>query len=175
MYRYSENLFVDDYTYFNLTSTTSTRLLSNSPEICSVWRNDSSPCCYSCSSLSLPPCQFVAGAADPLAANLIATTRACLDDAIALCKPGVPFSAVGAYIQPKAEAAGFSVVKQFCGHGIGHIFHMPPLVFHCRNTVDDLMQPGMTFTIEPLLNEGTPDIQILGDGWTYITTSVTDD
>jgi methionyl aminopeptidase len=101
---------------------------------------------------------------------LIATTRECLDGAIALCKPGVPFSAVGSYIQPKANAAGFSVVKQFCGHGIGHIFHMPPLVYHCQNNVSDLMQVGMTFTIEPMLNEGTAEIQILDDGWTYVTT-----
>jgi len=74
---------------------------------------------------------FVAGEADPLAAHLLKTTRACLDGAIALCKPGVPFSAIGAFIQPMAEREGFSVVKQFCGHGIGRIFHMPPLVFHC--------------------------------------------
>lgn len=116
-----------------------------------------------------PLLQFVAGTADPLAEKLLSTTRACLDGAIALCGPGVPFNAIGAFIQPMAHAAGFSVVKQFCGHGIGKIFHMPPLVYHCVNHVTDLMQPGMTFTIEPMLNEGTPDIKMLDDGWTYLS------
>ncbi len=78
--------------------------------------------------------QFVAGKADPLAARLIQTTRAALDGAIALCGPGVPFSAIGAYIAPLAARAGYSVVRQFCGHGIGQQFHMPPLVYHCRQS-----------------------------------------
>lgn len=112
---------------------------------------------------------FVAGKADPLAQRLIDTTREALQGAIALCKPGVPFNAVGAFIAPLAASRGYSVVRQFCGHGIGAIFHMPPLVFHCVNDVRERMEPGMTFTIEPLLNEGAEDIEIMDDGWTFQT------
>jgi len=74
--------------------------------------------------------QFTVGQVDPLAARLISTTRACLDGAISLCKPGVPFSTIGNYIEPYAQQHGFSVSASYCGHGIGAIFHMPPLVFH---------------------------------------------
>jgi len=112
---------------------------------------------------------FVAGQTDTLARDLIGTTRTCLDGAISLCGPGVPFSAIGAFIQPLALKHGYSVVSSFCGHGIGATFHMPPLVYHVRNDVNDRMQPGMTFTIEPMLNEGAPEIRILEDGWTYVT------
>lgn len=81
----------------------------------------------------------------------------------------MPFNAIGAYIQPKAEAAGFSVVKQLCGHGIGKEFHIPPLVFHIYNNESRVMAPGMTFTIEPLLNEGAAEMKLLEDGWAYVT------
>lgn len=111
----------------------------------------------------------MAGKADPLAEKLLTTTRECLDGAIALCKPGVPFRAIGAFIEPLANSRGFSVVRQFCGHGIGRTFHMPPLVFHCANSASEVMQAGMTFTIEPLLNEGGAAIEMMEDGWTYRT------
>lgn len=104
---------------------------------------------HSFASTSLVAClraQFVAGAADPLAAHLIETTRACMNGAIALCGPGVPFSAVGGFIQPMAEREGFSIVRQFCGHGIGRTFHMPPLVFHCGTNCTHSGHREMSFS-----------------------------
>ncbi len=57
-----------------------------------------------------------------------------MNGAISLCRPGVPFSAIGGFIAPMAHREGFSVVRQFCGHGIGKIFHMPPIIYHCGQT-----------------------------------------
>lgn len=112
---------------------------------------------------------FTVGEIDPLASDLILSTRACLDAAIHVCGPGVPFSRIGHTIEPLANSRGYSVVKNMCGHGIGRHFHMPPLVFHIKNKSEEIMQPGMTFTIEPMLNEGNRDVMLLSDGWTIVT------
>src|SRR5205823_1303717 len=77
---------------------------------------------------------------------------------------------VGAAIQVHAEAAGFSVVRDFCGHGIGKKYHEDPQVLHYgRPGTGVRLKEGMVFTIEPMLNIGKPDVKVLGDEWTVVT------
>ena len=85
-------------------------------------------------------------------------------------KPGARLGDIGWAIQKFAESHGFSVVREFCGHGIGQVFHEEPQVLHYGKpgTLEEL-QPGMTFTIEPMINAGRRDIKELGDGWTIVT------
>ena len=68
-----------------------------------------------------------------------------------------------------ADARGYGVVRQYCGHGIGTTFHAPPLVSHCRNQNKFRLQKGHVFTIEPMLTEGSPELYVAGDGWTVLT------
>ena len=90
----------------------------------------------------------------------------CLDLGIALCKPGTRFSAIGKAISGYARQHGYSVSPEFCGHGVGSTFHEEPVVFHVPNQCNIKMQPGHTFTIEPILLEGEPDWMLWSDGWT---------
>ena len=85
-------------------------------------------------------------------------------------KPGTRLGDIGFAIQRFAEGHGFSVVREFCGHGIGEKFHEDPQVLHYGKpgTLEEL-QAGMTFTIEPMINAGRRDIKELGDGWTIVT------
>jgi len=77
---------------------------------------------------------------------------------------------IGAAIQQHAESHGYSVVREFCGHGIGRKFHEEPQVLHYgRSGTGTRLQPGMTFTIEPMINAGKPAIRELADGWTIVT------
>ena len=84
--------------------------------------------------------------------------------------PGVRLGDIGHAIQKFAESNGFSVVREFCGHGIGRNFHEEPQVLHYGRpgTLDEL-KPGMTFTIEPMINAGKREIREAGDGWTIVT------
>jgi methionyl aminopeptidase len=85
-------------------------------------------------------------------------------------KPGATFGDIGHSIQTHAEAAGFSVVRDFCGHGVGRIFHTMPSVLHYGNAGEgDMLKPGMIFTIEPMINAGKYETKILSDGWTAVT------
>ena len=88
----------------------------------------------------------------------------------ARCKPGARLGDIGHSIQTFAENHGFSVVREFCGHGIGRKFHEEPQVLHYGRpgTLDELV-PGMIFTIEPMINAGRREIRELGDGWTIVT------
>ena len=85
-------------------------------------------------------------------------------------KPGVKLGDIGFEIQNFVEEKGFSVVRDFCGHGISNKFHESPNVLHYgkKNTGINL-KPGMTFTIEPMINSGKYDVKILNDGWTAVT------
>jgi methionyl aminopeptidase len=85
-------------------------------------------------------------------------------------KPGARLGDIGHAIQVFAENHGFSIVREFCGHGIGQVFHEEPQVLHYGKpgTLEEL-KPGMTFTIEPMVNAGKRDIKEMGDGWTIIT------
>ena len=85
-------------------------------------------------------------------------------------RPGVQLGDIGHIIQRHAESHGFSVVREYCGHGIGRGFHEDPQVLHYGNRGTGLvLTPGMTFTIEPMINAGRPETRLLGDGWTVVT------
>jgi len=113
---------------------------------------------------------FPVGRVDPRSAALIRVTAECLDDAIAAVTPGAPLSDIGRAIERHAHANGFFVVRAFVGHGIGEVFHGPPQVPHYyERGARTLMEPGMTFTIEPMITMGSVDPVIWDDGWTAVT------
>jgi methionyl aminopeptidase len=104
------------------------------------------------------------------ARRLCETTYECMWKGIAMVKPGVSLGDIGAAIQRHAEARGFSVVREFCGHGIGKRFHEEPQILHYGRAGQGLrLQEGMTFTIEPMINAGKRDIRQMNDGWTIVT------
>jgi len=113
---------------------------------------------------------FCIGKTSVKANNLIDATYESMMKAIKILKPGLKLGDIGNKIQTYVEDKGFSVVKDFCGHGISKIFHEPPNILHYgeKNTGMEL-NPGMTFTIEPMINAGKYDIKVLGDGWTAVT------
>ena len=104
------------------------------------------------------------------AKNLIDATYESMIRGIKILKPGIKLGDIGYEIQSYVEAKGFSVVRDFCGHGISTKFHEPPNILHYgkKHTGIELM-PGMTFTIEPMINAGKYDVKVLGDGWTAVT------
>ena len=104
------------------------------------------------------------------AQNLIDATYESLMKSIKILKPGIKLGDIGNEIQTYVEAKGFSVVRDFCGHGIGDKFHEPPNILHYgkKNTGAEL-KPGMTFTIEPMINSGKFDVKVLDDGWTAVS------
>lgn len=94
----------------------------------------------------------------------------CLWIGIDLVKPGVTLGDIGHAIQQHAESNGCSVVREYCGHGVGLAFHEEPMVMHYGTPGQGLvLQPGMTFTIEPMINLGKHPIKVLPDGWTVVT------
>ncbi len=103
--------------------------------------------------------------------KLIKVTYDCLMAGIEAVKPGAHFGDIGAAIQEIAEGCGFSVVRDFCGHGLGRVFHAPPSVNHFgRKGQGPVLRPGMFFTIEPMINAGKWETQIdENDGWTATT------
>ena len=104
------------------------------------------------------------------AKNLIDATYESLINSIKILKPGVRLGDIGHEIQTFVEEKGFRVVRDFCGHGIRNVFHEPPNVLHYgnKNTGKELV-PGMTFTIEPMINAGKFESKLLNDGWTAVT------
>ena len=104
------------------------------------------------------------------ARRLCEVTFECMWLGIATVRPGGHFGDIGAAIQEHAEKHGYSVVREFCGHGIGQRFHEEPQVLHYgRAGTLDRFVPGMTFTIEPMINAGRREIRELADGWTIVT------
>jgi methionyl aminopeptidase len=104
------------------------------------------------------------------ARKLVQTTYECLMLGIAQAKPGNRLGDIGHAIQTHAEAQRYSVVRDFCGHGLGRIFHDAPEVVHAgRPGTGPELRPGMFFTIEPMINIGKPASKILEDGWTAVT------
>ena len=113
---------------------------------------------------------FVVGEASILAKRLCTITHECLWLGIAQVKPNARLGDIGAAIQKHAEKNGFSVVREFCGHGIGRNFHDEPQVLHYGKAGTGVeILPGMTFTIEPMINAGKAAISELPDGWTIVT------
>jgi len=102
--------------------------------------------------------------------NLVSTTYDSMIEAISIIKSGVHIGDIGATIQTYVEKKGFSVVRDFCGHGIGKIFHEPPNILHYGKKGEGTkLEEGMIFTIEPMINEGLYDTKLLNDGWTAVT------
>lgn len=102
--------------------------------------------------------------------RLCKVTQECLYKAIALVKPGATLGDIGHVIQQHAEANHYSVVREFCGHGIGAVFHEEPQVLHYgRPGVGMALKEGMIFTIEPMINQGKAQCKILSDQWTVVT------
>jgi methionyl aminopeptidase len=113
---------------------------------------------------------FIVGKPSILAERLTRITQECLYLGISQVKPGNRLGDIGAAIQQHAEKHGFSVVREYCGHGIGKVMHTAPNVLHYGKfgTGEELKQ-GMTFTIEPMINAGKRDVKLLPDGWTVVT------
>ena len=113
---------------------------------------------------------FCVGKTPVKANNLIDATYEAMMKAIKILKPNVKLGDIGHTIQSHVEEKGFSVVRDFCGHGVNTKFHEAPNVLHYgeKNTGAELV-PGMTFTIEPMINTGKYDVKVLSDGWTAVT------
>ncbi|MBW4611812.1 MAG: type I methionyl aminopeptidase [Desmonostoc vinosum HA7617-LM4] len=113
---------------------------------------------------------FFVGTPSPKAKKLVEVTNECRSRGIAEVKPGARIGDIGAAIQEYAEAQGFSVVRDFVGHGISNIFHTAPNIPHYGTRgKGKRLRPGMVFTIEPMINEGTYEVEVLSDGWTAVT------
>lgn len=113
---------------------------------------------------------FFVGQPSPLAQKLVDVTEECRRRGIAAVKPGARIGDIGAAIQEYAEAQGFSVVRDFVGHGISHIFHTAPEIPHYgKPGTGKRLRSGMVFTIEPMINEGTYEVEVLADKWTAVT------
>ena len=113
---------------------------------------------------------FCVGEPSIRARRLVNICRECLDLGIDLVRPGVHLGDIGHAIQQHAESSGFSVVREYCGHGIGRVFHEEPQVLHYGRPGTGLeLVAGMTFTIEPMLNAGKKETRLLPDQWTVVT------
>lgn len=113
---------------------------------------------------------FVIGKPSVLAERLIKITQECMYLGIQQVKPGARLGDIGAAIQRHAESNRFTVVREYCGHGIGRIFHEAPNVLHYGKAgTGEVLAPGMIFTIEPMINAGKRDVKLLPDGWTVVT------
>ena len=111
------------------------------------------------------------GSVDPESRRLIRITKECTWLGIEAVKPGRPISDIGAAIQRHAEAAGLGVVRAFVGHGVGKEFHTGPEILHYFHPrASQVMEPGMTFTIEPMIAVGAWQPRLWDDGWTAVTT-----
>ena len=113
---------------------------------------------------------FCLGKTSVKANNLISATYEAMMKAINILKPGIKLGDIGHEIQSYVESKGFSVVKDFCGHGISNVFHEYPNILHYGKKDTGIeLESGMTFTIEPMINDGKYDVKILNDGWTAVT------
>ncbi len=113
---------------------------------------------------------YVAGKPSLKAQRLLQVTHDALMKGIEAVRPGATFGDIGAAIQTYAEERRMSVVRDFCGHGIGRVFHSPPNVLHFgRAGKGPVLEEGMFFTIEPMINLGRPETKVLADDWTAVT------
>ncbi|WP_375744141.1 type I methionyl aminopeptidase [Corallococcus interemptor] len=110
------------------------------------------------------------GKVTPEAQALVDTTRQSLEKAIQVMQPGNRIGDIGHAVQSHVEARGFSVVRDFTGHGIGRKLHEPPQVPNYGQAGSGMkLRPGMVLAVEPMVNQGTPDVEVLGDEWTAVT------
>ncbi|MDR7101766.1 type I methionyl aminopeptidase [Croceicoccus sp. BE223] len=113
---------------------------------------------------------YIVGDAPLKAKRLVDVTYECLMIGIEMARPGNRLGDIGAAIQRHAESQRYGVVRDFCGHGLGRLFHDAPEVIHAgRPGTGPELRPGMFFTIEPMINLGKPAVKLLEDGWTAVT------
>ena len=113
---------------------------------------------------------YVAGTPSIKAKKLLDVTYNSLVRAIKILKPGITLGDIGFEIQSYVEQEGFSVVRDFCGHGIGKLFHEEPSILHYGKKNEGMkLKEGMVFTIEPMINSGSYETKVLNDGWTAVT------
>lgn len=113
---------------------------------------------------------YMIGDINPLARHLVDRTYEAMWEGIRVVKPGATLGDIGYAIQHFAEKHGYSVVREYCGHGIGREMHEEPAVLHVGQPGKGLMlQEGMTFTIEPMINQGKAKVKVKKDGWTVVT------
>ena len=113
---------------------------------------------------------FVVGKPSVLAERLIKVTQECLYNAIKIVQPGMRLGDIGHACQQHAEAHNYSIVREYCGHGIGAVFHEDPQIVHYgKPGTGDLIEVGMCFTIEPMVNAGKRYSKMLPDNWTVVT------
>jgi methionyl aminopeptidase len=113
---------------------------------------------------------FLVGKIQPHNERLVRVTQECLYKAIEVVKPGAYLGDIGAVIQEHAQKNHYSVVEDYCGHGIGQVYHEDPQVLHYGKKGAGLrLEEGLTFTIEPMINQGTKYTKVLSDGWTVET------
>ncbi len=113
---------------------------------------------------------FFVGEPSIQARRLVQVTHECMLKGIQTVKPGTRLGDIGHAIQTHAEAHGFSVVREYCGHGIGREFHEDPQVLHYGQPGTGMaLVPGMTFTVEPMINAGKKEVKLLPDNWTVVT------
>ena len=113
---------------------------------------------------------FFVGEPSIQAKRLVQVTHECMLRGISKVRPGARLGDIGHAIQSHAEAHGFSVVHEYCGHGIGRVFHEDPQVLHYGNPGAGMtLASGMTFTVEPMINAGRREVKLLPDNWTVVT------
>lgn len=113
---------------------------------------------------------FIIGEPSVQAKRLIQVTHECMVKGIEIVRPGTRLGDIGHAIQHHAETHGFSVVREYCGHGIGREFHEDPQILHYGQPGTGMaLEPGMTFTVEPMINAGKKEVKLLPDNWTVVT------
>jgi methionyl aminopeptidase len=113
---------------------------------------------------------FLVGDASVAARRVCRISKQCLWIGIEMVRPGIHLGDIGHAIQRHAETSGCSVVREYCGHGIGEVFHEDPQVLHYgKPGTRERLEPGMTFTIEPMINAGKRHVKLQRDGWTVVT------
>ena len=113
---------------------------------------------------------FCVGKVSVKAKNLVKTTKEALERSIKILKPGIHLGDIGFEIQNFVEKNGYSVVKDFCGHGVGRNFHEEPNILHYgKKGTGPKLEEGMVFTIEPMINTGKYETKLVNDGWTAVT------
>jgi methionyl aminopeptidase len=114
---------------------------------------------------------YCVGAPSVMARRLVDATREAMFRGIRAVRPGATLGDIGRAIQSYAESERFTVVREYCGHGIGRVYHEDPQVLHYYSPQSDalVLRPGMTFTIEPMINEGGHKTRLMPDGWTVVT------
>ena len=112
---------------------------------------------------------FTVGQVDPHAEKLVGVARECADIGLSVCKPGSLISSIGRAISKHARSQNCAVVREIAGHGIGEFLVGPPDIYHCPNKVFGRLEPGMIFTIEPVVSEGDRRVGVLEDGWSLVS------